>query len=58
MNLKARPDRTYAVLVGIDTYASLRLPPLNGPALDACQHARWLRSTLERGSVSTIDRRP
>ncbi|MFG3013702.1 hypothetical protein ACGFZB_25315 [Streptomyces cinerochromogenes] len=44
MNLKARPDRTYAVLVGIDTYASPRLLPLNGPALDACRHARWLRS--------------
>ncbi|MFE2973098.1 caspase family protein [Streptomyces sp. NPDC059340] len=44
MKLKGRPDRTYAVLVGIDTYASPRLPPLNGPALDACRHAGWLRS--------------
>ncbi|GHF36605.1 caspase family protein [Streptomyces griseosporeus] len=44
MNPTTRPDLTYAVLVGVDTYASPRLRPLHGPALDACWHARWLRS--------------
>ncbi|MFE9424772.1 hypothetical protein ACFYNO_17570 [Kitasatospora sp. NPDC006697] len=44
MNQTLRPELTYAVLVGVDTYATPQFTPLHGPALDACRHARWLRS--------------
>ncbi|MFJ9655777.1 hypothetical protein [Streptomyces microflavus] len=40
----ADPARTYAVLVGVETYTSPNLRNLTGPALDACRHAVWLRS--------------
>ncbi|NUS80758.1 MAG: hypothetical protein HOV70_31755 [Streptomyces sp.] len=41
---EADPALTYAVLVGVDTYASPNLGNLTGPALDACRHAAWLRN--------------
>lgn len=43
---RADPERTHAVLVGVDTYGDAALAPLDGPALDACRYAAWLR---ERG---------
>ncbi|MER6060001.1 tetratricopeptide repeat protein [Streptomyces sp. NPDC001792] len=37
------PERTFAILVGVETYGHRALQPLDGPCLDALGHARWLR---------------
>ncbi|AGS70820.1 caspase family protein [Streptomyces collinus] len=40
--LAADPERTWAVLVGIEEYESRAFAPLRGAAADAFGHAKWL----------------
>lgn len=37
------PEKTWALLVGVEQYESPELPRLKGPAQDALGHAKWLR---------------
>ncbi|WNI16431.1 effector-associated domain 2-containing protein [Actinacidiphila sp. ITFR-21] len=43
MTAPARPDRTYAVVVGVEQYAAGHTWDLSGPAADARRFTSWLR---------------
>lgn len=42
--MTASPEKTWAIVVGVETYAVGSGWNLNGPANDACQFVRWLRA--------------